>query len=62
MRPRTLSITEFERVTRRFTYEISPILGPEADIPAPDVNTDGRVMVWLMDTLSMVQGRNLPDR
>jgi glutamate dehydrogenase (NAD(P)+) len=47
-------------VTRRFTYEISPILGPEADIPAPDVNTDGRVMAWLMDTLSMVQGRNLP--
>ena len=58
--PRTLSITELERVTRRFTYEISPILGPEADIPAPDVNTDGRVMAWLMDTLSMVQGRNLP--
>jgi glutamate dehydrogenase (NAD(P)+) len=58
--PRTLSLTELERVTRRFTYEISPILGPEADIPAPDVNTDGRVMAWLMDTLSMVQGRNLP--
>ena len=58
--PRTLSLTELERVTRRFTYEIRPILGPEADIPAPDVNTDGRVMAWLMDTLSMVQGRNLP--
>jgi glutamate dehydrogenase (NAD(P)+) len=58
--PRALSLTELERVTRRFTYEISPILGPEADIPAPDVNTDGRVMAWLMDTLSMVQGRNLP--
>jgi glutamate dehydrogenase (NAD(P)+) len=58
--PRKLSLTELERVTRRFTYEISPILGPEADIPAPDVNTDGRVMAWLMDTLSMVQGRNLP--
>ena len=58
--PRRLSLAELERVTRRFTYEISPILGPEADIPAPDVNTDGRVMAWLMDTLSMVQGRNLP--
>jgi glutamate dehydrogenase (NAD(P)+) len=58
--PRRLSITELERITRRFTYEISPILGPENDIPAPDVNTDGRVMAWLMDTLSMVQGRMLP--
>ncbi|HEX6166999.1 MAG TPA: Glu/Leu/Phe/Val dehydrogenase, partial [Acidimicrobiales bacterium] len=58
--PRKLSLGELERVTRRFTYEISPILGPEADIPAPDVNTDGRVMAWLMDTLSMVQGRMLP--
>ncbi len=58
--PRKLSLAELERVTRRYTYEISPILGPESDIPAPDVNTDGRVMAWLMDTLSMVQGRNLP--
>lgn len=58
--PTKLSLAELERVTRRFTYEISPILGPEADIPAPDVNTDGRVMAWLMDTLSMVQGRMLP--
>jgi glutamate dehydrogenase (NAD(P)+) len=58
--PQRLSLTELERVTRRFTYEISPILGPENDIPAPDVNTDGRVMAWLMDTLSMVQGRTLP--
>ena len=58
--PSRLSLAELERITRRFTYEISPILGPEADIPAPDVNTDGRVMAWLMDTLSMVQGRMLP--
>ena len=58
--PRCMSLGELERLTRRFTYEISPILGPEADIPAPDVNTDGRVMAWLMDTLSMVQGRLLP--
>ena len=57
--PRRLSIGELERVTRRFAYEISPLLGPESDIPAPDVNTDGRVMAWLMDTLSMVSGKNL---
>jgi glutamate dehydrogenase (NAD(P)+) len=57
--PRLLSTGELERVTRRFAYEISPLLGPDSDIPAPDVNTDGRVMAWLMDTLSMVSGRNL---
>ncbi|HYZ97295.1 MAG TPA: Glu/Leu/Phe/Val dehydrogenase [Acidimicrobiales bacterium] len=58
--PRTLSTAELERVTRRFTYEIAPLLGPDSDIPAPDVNTDGRVMAWLMDTLAMVSGENLP--
>jgi glutamate dehydrogenase (NAD(P)+) len=58
--PAALSTTELERVTRRFTYEISPLLGPESDIPAPDVNTDGRVMAWLMDTLSMVDRRTMP--
>jgi glutamate dehydrogenase (NAD(P)+) len=58
--PTRLSLAELERVTRRYTYEISPLLGPETDIPAPDVNTDGRVMAWLMDTLSMVESRPLP--
>ena len=58
--PTTLSLTELERLTRRYTLEISPLLGPDMDIPAPDVNTDGRVMAWLYDTLSMMQGRNLP--
>ena len=58
--PSRLSLTELERVTRRYTYEISPLLGPDVDIPAPDVNTDGRVMAWLMDTLSMVESRPLP--
>ena len=58
--PTKLSLTELERVTRRYTYEISPLLGPDTDIPAPDVNTDGRVMAWLMDTLSMVESRTLP--
>jgi glutamate dehydrogenase (NAD(P)+) len=58
--PRTLSLGELERLTRRYTYEISSLLGPDTDIPAPDVNTDGRVMAWLMDTLSMVQGQIMP--
>jgi len=58
--PAALSLAELERVTRRFAYEISALLGPDTDIPAPDVNTDGRVMAWLMDTLSMVKGHALP--
>jgi glutamate dehydrogenase (NAD(P)+) len=59
--PTTLSTAELERVTRRYAYEMSPFLGPETDIPAPDVNTDGRVMAWLMDTLSMIQSTHLAD-
>jgi glutamate dehydrogenase (NAD(P)+) len=58
--PKSLSLGELERLTRRYTYEISPLLGPDRDIPAPDVNTDGRVMAWLMDTLSMTSGRFMP--
>ena len=58
--PTTLSMGELERLTRRYTYEISPLLGPDRDVPAPDINTDGRVMAWLMDTLSMTQGSHLP--
>jgi glutamate dehydrogenase (NAD(P)+) len=58
--PRKLSPTELERVTRRYAYEVSPLLGPDTDIPAPDVNTDGRVMAWLMDTLSMIDQRSMP--
>jgi glutamate dehydrogenase (NAD(P)+) len=57
--PTRLSLGELERLTRRFTYEISPILGPDRDVPAPDVNTDGRVMAWMMDTLSMTSGQHL---
>ena len=57
--PTLLSLPELERLTRRYTYEISPLLGPDRDIPAPDVNTDGRVMAWLMDTLSMTQGHDM---
>ena len=58
--PSRLSLGELERLTRRYTWEILPLLGPDKDIPAPDVNTDGRVMAWMMDTLSMARGENMP--
>ncbi len=51
--PTTLSIGELERITRRYTAALMGILGPESDIPAPDVNTNERVMAWVMDTYSM---------
>lgn len=54
--PRTLSLAELERVTRRYTSEIGLIIGPTKDIPAPDVNTNERVMAWMMDTYSMNEG------
>jgi len=57
--PRRLSMGELERLTRRYTVEIAPLLGPDIDIPAPDVNTDGRVMAWLLDTLSMLKGADV---
>ena len=59
--PTKMSLGELERLTRRYTLEISPLLGPEIDVPAPDVNTDGRVMAWIYDTLSMIRGSSLPD-
>lgn len=54
--PRRMSRRELERLTRRFTTEISMLLGPERDIPAPDIGTGPQVMAWIMDTLSMHQG------
>lgn len=54
--PRQLSIGELERLTRRYTSEIGLIIGPEKDIPAPDVNTNERVMAWMMDTYSINVG------
>ncbi len=48
--------TELERMTRRYTSEILPIIGPEQDIPAPDVYTDSQTMAWMMDTYSMTKG------
>ena len=54
--PRELSPTELEKLTRRYTMEIEPLIGPHSDIPAPDVNTDPQVMAWMMDTYSMHKG------
>jgi glutamate dehydrogenase (NAD(P)+) len=54
--PRKLSITEKERLTRRYTSEIMPIIGPMEDIPAPDAGTDGQIMSWVLDTYSMMVG------
>ena len=58
--PKQLSIGEVERLTRRFTTEIAVIIGPESDIPAPDVNTNSQTMAWMMDTYSMHAGHTVP--
>ncbi|MDQ6618684.1 MAG: Glu/Leu/Phe/Val dehydrogenase [Pseudomonadota bacterium] len=55
--PRDLSNAELERITRRYTSEIGILIGPDKDIPAPDVNTNERIMAWMMDTYSVNQGR-----
>ena len=54
--PHVLSKLELERLTRRYTTEILPLIGPEQDIPAPDVYTDSQTMAWIMDTYSMTRG------
>ena len=54
--PKLLSQKELERMTRRYTSEIGLIIGPQKDIPAPDVNTNGQIMAWMMDTYSMNTG------
>ena len=58
--PREYSQGELERVTRRYTTEILPIIGPDKDIPAPDVGTDENTMAWMMDTFSVAQGHTVP--
>jgi glutamate dehydrogenase (NAD(P)+) len=58
--PKDLSERENERLTRRYTSEILPIIGPERDIPAPDVGTDERNMAWMMDTYSVNAGYSVP--
>ncbi|HET6624391.1 MAG TPA: Glu/Leu/Phe/Val dehydrogenase [Gaiellaceae bacterium] len=57
--PKRLSVRELERMTRRYTSEIINDIGPERDIPAPDVGTDGRVMAWIFDTYSMNKGHSV---
>ncbi|EMY32855.1 glutamate dehydrogenase/leucine dehydrogenase, partial [Arthrobacter crystallopoietes BAB-32] len=58
--PRGYSQAELERVTRRYTSEILPIIGPEHDIPAPDIGTDEQTMAWMMDTYSVNVGFTVP--
>jgi glutamate dehydrogenase/leucine dehydrogenase len=58
--PKAMSQGELERMTRRYTSEILPIIGPEKDIPAPDVNTNAQTMAWLMDTYSVNKGYTVP--
>lgn len=57
---KTLSRGELERMTRRYAAELSILIGPEKDIPAPDVNTDSQIMAWFMDTFSVQQGYSVP--
>ena len=58
--PKEMSLHEIEHLTRRFTWEISIMLGPEQDIPAPDVYTNPQVMAWIMDTYSILKGYSIP--
>ena len=58
--PGELSARERESLTRRYTAEIMPLIGPDLDIPAPDLGTDEQTMAWVMDTYSMTQGRSVP--
>ena len=58
--PPSLSGKELEGLTRRFATEIEPIIGPDSDIPAPDVGTNAQVMAWIMDTVSMHKGYSVP--
>jgi glutamate dehydrogenase (NAD(P)+) len=58
--PHTLSRSELQRITRRYTSEILEMIGPDADIPAPDLGTDEQVMAWIMDTYSQQKGHTVP--
>lgn len=57
--PRTHSTAELERLTRRYTSELTPVIGPDVDIPAPDIGTDEQTMAWIMDTYSVSQGHTV---
>lgn len=58
--PRTMSQRELESLTRRFASELEPIVGPDSDVPAPDVGTNAQTMAWFMDTVSMHRGFTVP--
>jgi glutamate dehydrogenase (NAD(P)+) len=58
--PELMSRMELERLTRRYTAEIAILIGPESDIPAPDVGTNPQIMAWIMDTYSMTKGYSVP--
>ena len=58
--PKLLTRAELERLTRRYATEIAGVIGPESDIPAPDVNTNPQIMAWIMDTYSMHHGYSVP--
>ena len=58
--PTLLSERELENLTRRYTYELIPLIGPEKDIPAPDVGTNAKIMAWIMDTYSIAKGYIVP--
>ncbi len=58
--PKEMSKRELENMTRRFTWELAPFIGPESDIPAPDVYTNPQVMAWIMDTYSILKGYSVP--
>ncbi|HUQ17319.1 MAG TPA: Glu/Leu/Phe/Val dehydrogenase [Candidatus Saccharimonadales bacterium] len=59
--PKKLSQPEIQRLTKRYTAAILPIIGPEQDIPAPDVNTDAQTMAWIVDTMTMMTGKHSPE-
>ena len=59
--PHEMSETELQRLTRRFTNEIINIIGPDTDIPAPDLGTNEQTMVWIMDTYSQNKGYSIPE-
>ncbi|MBI3749614.1 MAG: Glu/Leu/Phe/Val dehydrogenase [Chloroflexi bacterium] len=58
--PSSMSVTELEALTRRFATELEPFIGPDSDIPAPDVGTSAQTMAWIVDTVSMHRGYSIP--
>ena len=61
LQPADMSMGEIERLTRRYTAELTPVIGPKEDIPAPDMATNEQTMAWMMDTYSMQVGHAVPE-